>query len=281
MTPLHPRQSDILNIARTSGRVDVESLAEKFNVTPQTIRKDLNELCEQEILHRVHGGAVYPSSTSNFAYLSRRSIASDAKSGIANKVASLIPNDSSLIMNIGTTVELAAEALKDHKGLMVVTNNLNVAHILSGAPEIELVITGGVVRKSDLGIVGAAAVDVINQFKVDIAIIGVSAIDTEGCLLDFDYREVRVARAIVKQSRKTILIADNMKFERRAPVQIGHLSDIDIFITDQMPPPEIVDICERSGVELEVTGLSQYSDLQTSGDNVTLLAVSNTNQAEQ
>ena len=88
MLPLHPRQTDILDIARIWGRVDVESLAEKFNVTPQTIRKDLNELCERDILHRVHGGAVYPSSTSNFAYLSRRSIASDAKSSIANKAAS-------------------------------------------------------------------------------------------------------------------------------------------------------------------------------------------------
>ena len=254
MAPLHPRLTDILEIARVSGRVDVEGLASKFSVTPQTIRKDLNELCELEALHRVHGGAVYPSTTSNFAYLSRRSLASDAKSSIARKAASLVPNDSSLIMNIGTTVELVAEALKGHTGLMAVTNNLNVAHILSGAPDIELVITGGVVRKSDLGIVGAAAVDVINQFKVDIAIIGSSAIDSDGCLLDFDYREVRVAKAMLKQSRKTILVADNMKFERRAPVQIGHLSDIDVFVTDQIPPPEIVDICERSGVELEITG---------------------------
>ncbi len=265
MTPLPPRQADILDIARTLGRVDVEGLAAKFDVTPQTIRKDLNELCDLEVLHRVHGGAVYPSSTSNFAYLSRRSIASDAKSSIASRAASLVPNDSSLIMNIGTTVELVAEALKGHQGLMVVTNNLNVAHILSGAPEIELVITGGVVRKTDLGIVGAAAVDVINQFKVDIAIVGVSAVDSEGCLLDFDYREVRVAKAILKQARKSILVADNMKFERRAPVQIGHLSDIDIFITDQTPPPEIVDICEQSAVQLEITG--------SPDSNVTLLPI--------
>lgn len=253
MNPLHPRQADILHIARTLGRVEVDSLAEKFNVTPQTIRKDLNELCDSEVLHRVHGGAVYPSSTTNFAYLSRRSIATDAKSGIAMKAASMVPNDSSLIMNIGTTVEMVAEALKSHQGLMVVTNNLNVAHILSDAPQIELVITGGVVRKNDLGIVGSAAIDVINQFKVDIAIIGLSAIDDDGSLLDFDYREVMVAKAILRQARKSILVADNMKFERRAPVQIGHLSDIDIFVTDRMPAPEILDICERSGVQLEIT----------------------------
>lgn len=255
MPPLPPRQTDILSIARANGRVDVESLAEKFEVTPQTIRKDLNDLCEIEALHRVHGGAVFPSSTSNFAYLSRREIATEAKSGIAEMVASLVPNDSSLILNIGTTTELVAKALINHKGLMVVTNNLNVAYILSDAPDIEVVVTGGVVRKNDLGIVGAAAVDLINQFKVDIAIMGVSAIDADGSLLDFDYREVRVAKAILKQSRKRILVADNMKFERRAPVQIGHLSDIDIFVTDLMPSQEIIDVCERSGVQLETTGV--------------------------
>lgn len=255
MSPLPPRQTDILSIARVNGRVDVESLAEKFDVTPQTIRKDLNDLCEMEALQRVHGGAVFPSSTSNFAYLSRREIATDAKSKIAEMAASLIPNDSSLIMNIGTTTELVAKALINHRGLMVVTNNLNVAYILADAPDIEVVVTGGVVRKNDLGIVGAAAVDLINQFKVDIAIMGVSAIDADGCLLDFDYREVRVAKAILKQSRKRILVADNMKFERRAPVQIGHLSDIDIFVTDLTPPQDIIDVCERSGVQLEITGV--------------------------
>ena len=264
MAPLHPRQSDIMQLARTLGRVDVESLAERFNVTPQTIRKDLNDLCELEALHRVHGGAVYPSSTSNYAYGSRRQIAMGAKSKIAEAAAALIPNDSSLIMNIGTTTELVAEALKSHQGLMVVTNNLNVAYILSDAPDVEVVVTGGVVRKADLGIVGAAAIDVISQFKCDIAVVGLSAIDNEGCLLDFDYREVRVAKAILKQARQRILVADSTKFERRAPVQIGHLSDIDIFVTDRQPPQEIVDICERAGVRLEIA--------EPASDNVTHLA---------
>ena len=257
MPPLPPRQSDIMQVARINGRVDVEELALKFDVTSQTIRKDLNDLCELGVLHRVHGGAVYPSSTSNYAYLSRREIATAAKSSIATMTASLIPNDSSLIMNIGTTTELVAEALKNHEGLMVVTNNLNVAFILADAPEIEVVITGGVVRKNDLGIVGAVAIDVINQFKVDFAIVGTSSIDNDGCLLDFDYREVRIAKAILKQARKRILVADNMKFERRAPVQIGHLSDIDIFVTDIMPSKDIVDICESANVQLIVTGVPE------------------------
>lgn len=247
-----PRQADILEIARKEGRVDVDSLASQFGVTPQTIRKDLNELCELKKLDRVHGGAMYPSNTANLAYQSRRSIAAEGKERIASATASIIPDGASLILNIGTTTEAVARALIRHHDLMVITNNLNVATILSEAPHVELVVSGGMVRKSDGGIVGAAAIDLIKQFKVDFAVIGLSAIDEEGALLDFDYREVRVAQAILSQARRKILVADKTKFERKAPVQIGHLRDLDLFITDQPPPEAIRELCKEAGVEIIV-----------------------------
>jgi len=249
---LQPRQIDILEIARKEGRVEVEGLAVRFEVTPQTIRKDLNELCELEKLQRVHGGAVFPSSTVNLAYQSRRDMASEGKLRIATAAAELVPNNSSVILNIGTTTEQVAYALRHHHRLMAITNNLNVALILSEAEEVEVVVTGGMVRKSDRGIVGAAAVDLIRQFKVDYAIIGASAIDEEGALLDFDYREVRVAQAIIEQARRKILVADHMKFQRRAPVQIGSLADIDHFVTDAPPGKKIERLCREANVQLIV-----------------------------
>lgn len=252
MTALPPRQMDILEIARREGRVDVETLAYRFDVTPQTIRKDLNDLCDAEKLNRVHGGAVFPSNTVNMAYQARREIAATGKARIAEAIAELIPDNSSLILNIGTTTEQVAHALRRHQGLMVITNNLNVAYILAEAPGVEVVVSGGVVRKSDGGIVGAAAIDLIRQFKVDFAVIGVSAIDEEGCLLDFDYREVRVSQAILSQARTSILAADASKFERRAPVQIGQLADIDIFVTDEEPPKSIFEICTMAKIRLEI-----------------------------
>lgn len=252
MPPLPPRQTDILEIARREGRVDVESLAVRFAVTPQTIRKDLNDLCDTEKLQRVHGGAVFPSNTVNLAYQARREIAAGGKARIAEAVAGLIPDGASLILNIGTTTEQVAHALRRHQELLVITNNLNVAMILSDAPGIELVISGGMVRKSDGGIVGAVAVDLIRQFKVDYAIIGASGIDEEGALLDFDYREVRVAQAILGQARKKILVADHTKFERRAPVQIGHITDLDVFVSDAPPPVHIAELCAEAEVELVI-----------------------------
>lgn len=250
MEPLHPRLTDILELARQRGRVDVESLAGHFDVTPQTIRKDLNDLCDRQLLHRVHGGAVYQSGVTNFAYDARRMLAADSKQMIGQAAAQLIPDNSSVILNIGTTTEQVALALRRHQGLMVITNNINVASILRDAPSAEVVIAGGVVRHSDGGIMGEATVDFVKQFKVDFAVIGASAIDRDGTILDYDFREVKVSQAIIAHARKTILVADNLKFERSAPVRIADLSMIDVFVTDMEPTKEISDICRNSGVEL-------------------------------
>ncbi len=250
MKPLTLRQIDILDTARQESRVDVDDLASRFEVTPQTIRKDLNELCRVEKLYRVHGGAIFPANTHNLAYQARRKIAFEAKSSIAKAASELIPDNSSLILNIGTTTEQVALALLKHQGLVVITNNLNVAMTLTEAPDIDVVIAGGMIRKTDGGLVDVAAIEVIKQFKVDYAVIGSSAIDNEGCLLDFDHREVRVTQAILEHARKVILVADSKKFERRAPVAIAHLKDIDVFITDVQPSVEITAICSENGVLL-------------------------------
>lgn len=251
-----PRQQDIVRLAREQGRVDVETLASRFNVTPQTIRKDLNDLCELGLLQRYHGGAVISSSVANFGYDARRQIATEEKRRIGAKAASLIPDNCSILINIGTTTEQVATALRGHKGLMVITNNINVANILMGTPEIELIIAGGVVRQSDGGVVGEAAVDFIRQFKVDYAVIGTSGIDEDGTLLDYDYREVKVAKAILGCARQTMLVADRLKYERTAPVRIGHLSDLDYFVTDAPPPPQLTAICREAEVQVEIAELS-------------------------
>jgi DeoR family glycerol-3-phosphate regulon repressor len=106
------------------------------------------------------------------------------------------------------------------------------------------------VRRTDGGIVGSAAVDFIRQFKVDHAVIGASAIDEEGALLDFDYREVRVSQAIIGNARQVILVSDRLKFERSAPIRIGHISQIDVFVTDQIVSAPVADLCRTHGVRI-------------------------------
>ena len=252
MTALSPRQHQIMSLARQLGNVQVDDLAGRFDVTPQTIRKDLNELCDGRMLARTHGGAMLSSGVENVAYEARRILAAREKQVIGQRAASLIPNNCSLLINIGTTTEEVARALVHHEGLLVITNNIHVASILMPCTKIDVIVAGGVLRRSDGGIVGEAAVDFIGQFKVDHAVMGVSAIDDDGAMLDFDYREVRAAQAILNNARNVILVSDAMKFSRTAPVRLGHLSQIDIFVTDQPPPEKIVDICRHNGVQLEI-----------------------------
>lgn len=252
---LSPRHAAIMEMAKEHGRVLVDDLALHFNVTPQTIRKDLNDLCDQRQLTRIHGGALLPSGIENMEYEERRKIASEQKEAIGKAAAGLIPDNASLFINIGTTTEAVSNALLDHRGLMVITNNINVANRMRVYPSIEVVIAGGVVRGSDGGIVGEAAVDFIRQFKVDYAVIGVSAIDHDGALLDFDFREVKVAQAIIANARHVILVSDSTKFERTAPVRIGHLSQINTFITDRCDIESIRRICEDSEVRLVETAV--------------------------
>jgi DeoR family transcriptional regulator, glycerol-3-phosphate regulon repressor len=254
MLALTPRQQQILAIARRSGSVGVDELASQFDVTPQTIRKDLNELCDTRHLTRTHGGAMLSSGVENVAYEARRHIAAPEKQFIGQAAAAHIPNNCSLFINIGTTTEEVARALVHHEGLLVITNNIHVATILLPAPRIEVILVGGMLRKTDGGIVGEAAVDTIKQFKVDHAVMGVSAIDDEGALLDFDYREVRAAQAILSNSRNVILAADNTKFSRSAPVRIGHMSNIDVFVTDRPPPDAVTELCRHKGVQVDIVG---------------------------
>jgi DeoR family glycerol-3-phosphate regulon repressor len=252
MESVSPRHSDIVALARVEGRVTVEALAERFRVTPQTIRKDLNELCERGVLQRFHGGALLASGVANVGYEVRRRLATEEKRRIGVTAAALIPDNASLLINIGTTTEQVAMALRGRHGLLVITNNINVVNILHGYGEIEVIVVGGVVRHSDGGVVGEAAVDFLRQFKADYAVIGTSAIDEDGTLFDFDYREVRVAKAIMESARRSILVADSMKYRRTAPVRVGHLSRLDYFVTDAAPPERIGAICREHGVQVEL-----------------------------
>ena len=247
---LSDRQIDMLSRLNRAGRLDVDHLAADYAVTTQTIRRDLNALCIRGLASRVHGGAIPAVSVSNVDYQQRRQLAAKAKESIGIRAAQLIPNQCSIILNIGTTVEQVARALYQHTGLVVITNNINVVSTLTGSPQKDLVLVGGTVRQSDGAIVGEDAVEFIARYKADFACIGASAIDEDGAVLDFDAREVSVARAILKNARTKILVCDNLKFERTAPVRICDIGDIDYFVTDQRPSDAFCRVAELRGTQI-------------------------------
>ena len=254
MTELNERQEDIVGVARTRGRVTVDDLAVRFNVTPQTIRKDLNELCEQRVLKRVHGGAVIASTVENMAYEARKFMSFRQKQSIGAAAAAQIPNRSSLFINIGTTTEEVANCLVNHEHLLIITNNLNVAMNMRKHSNIDVIVVGGPVRRSDGAVVGLEAVEMIKRFKVDTAIIGASSIDEQGTLLDYDMQEVHVSRAIIENARRVLLVCDKTKFDRTAPVRIAHLSEVHTFVTDRLTSPSLRQVCATHGVQVIETG---------------------------
>lgn len=241
-----------MEFIRQHGSVQVDELSDYLKVTPQTIRRDLNQLYNLKLLQRVHGGAVINDTVENLGYGARKMLMAREKDAIAARAAELIPDNSSLFINIGTTTERVAEHLAERKGLLVITNNINVASTLWPSSNLEVMVAGGSIRPGDGGIVGASPEEFVNRFKADFAVIGCSAIDADGELFDYDLREVRVTQAIIRRSRAVIVVTDSMKFERHAPVRIADLAEIDTLVTDSGILPRARQLCSNRNVRLEI-----------------------------
>lgn len=246
------RQTEIQQQIRRVGRVLVEDLVKKFGTTPQTIRKDLQALADENKIMRFHGGAALLAGIEYTSFEARKHIAAKEKKAVGKTVAQLIPNNIVLMLNIGTTTAAVAKQLKRHAGLKIITDNVNIANDLRTFSGVNVMVPGGSVRHSDGAIIGEAAVEFLQQFRADIAVIGTAAIGSDGTLFDYDLREAYVARAIIKNSQHVILAADHTKFDCTAPVQIGHLSQIDKLVTDKCTNRSILEICEKHSVELVI-----------------------------
>ncbi len=250
MTTPEERRARIAEQVRQAGFVSIDHLAGLFGRTEQTIRRDVNVLCDEGVLRRRHGGVELPAERENLPYENRRVLNLREKRSIAAKVAEAIPDGASLFFSIGTTPELVAQALGGHSHLRVFTNNLNVAVSCAANPTFEVTVAGGRLRNRYRDVVGHDVNAFFAQYQVDFGVFGVGGIGEDGGLLDFTDEEVRAREAILANSRRTILIADHSKFGRNAIVRGGAITDVDIFCTDRTPPAAIAAQLADGGVEL-------------------------------
>lgn len=227
------RRAAILEIAQTKGEVLVDALSEHFGVAPQTVRRDLTVLTKTGQLRRKRGGAVLASGLANIDYVERQQLNAPGKAEIGKLCAAAIPDNATVFINIGTTAEAVARELLNHNDLLVVTNSLNTANILSANPNINIVVAGGTLRRADGGLLGNLTTQVVDFFKFDYAVISCAGIDVDGELLDFDLQEVHATQAIIRRTRYALVVADSSKILRTAPGRIGTLSDIETLFTDQ------------------------------------------------
>jgi DeoR family glycerol-3-phosphate regulon repressor len=246
------RRAQIVALLRQRGFVTNEALAQRLSVTVQTIRRDLAQLEDAGQVSRFHGGAGLPSSVENIDYSDRKVMNLNVKRRIAKLVAQHIPHHSSLFINIGTTTEAVARELLDHDDLRCITNNLHVAMQLAANTRFSVVIAGGTVRNRDGGVVGQSANEMIAQFRVDYAVVGISGIDDDGTLLDYDYDEVKAAQTIVRNARQVFLVADHTKFSRRPMVRAGSITEVSALFTDEPVPEQIRTLLDQHEVEVHI-----------------------------
>jgi DeoR family glycerol-3-phosphate regulon repressor len=249
------RAQAILQLVRRDGFQTIEALARHFGVTPQTVRRDVNAICETGMLRRRHGGVeAGASSPANLAYPARQVLNLEAKRRIAAAVASAVPPGASLFLGIGTTPEQCALALAGHAGLRVMTNNLNVALALAVNPDCKITIAGGAMRNLDRDVVAGEAQDFFERFAVDIGIYGVGGVAEDGTLLDFSQDELEMRQSLTRNCRQKYLVLDNSKFGRGATVRGGNIAEASAVFTEHAVPEGIAAILARSGTQLIVAG---------------------------
>ena len=254
MVELSERQAEITERLREQGFLAVETLAEDYRVTTQTIRRDLRTLCDHGLARRRHGGIERPPEGGNLAYVSRQILARSAKQAIAREVAQNIPDYASVAFGIGTTPEVVASALLQHKGLRIYTNNLNVAMLACTNPNFEVNIAGGRIRNSDNDTLGPDIENFFSSYLFDFGIYGVAGVGERGTLLDFYDEEVRARRLINENSRESFLVLDHSKFGRTAHVRGGQIGEASKVFCDEQPPKQIVEALEKSGSQLVICG---------------------------
>ena len=251
---LGQRRAQIADMIRENGTVLVEDLAHKLGVAAQTIRRDLNFLCERGIGRRIHGGIQKISPMGNTAYAWRKILNIEAKQAIASSVAAHVPHGGSIAFSIGTTPELVSRALLNHQNLKIFTNNLHIAMVMSQNPSCDVTIAGGRIRQGDLDILGQGMTRLFAAYKVDIGIYGVGGVDEDGTLLDYYEEEVKARQLIQENSRHTYIVLDYSKFGRSAHVRGGHISQASKVFCDRTPPSSICNTLKNAGTELVISG---------------------------
>lgn len=246
------RQQALLDVVRQRGYVTIAAMAARFGVSEQTVRRDIAQLGERGLLERHHGGAGLPPGTDHLAYSSRRVRNARAKQAIGALVARRIPDHASVFLDIGTTTEAVARALDAHRGLRVVTNHLGVAAALGERTDFEITLAGGVVRRRDQAVTGAATAEFLERFRFAYGVFGIGTIARDGTLLDYDYRDVQVSRIAMRNARRRFVVMDRSKVDAEAMVQLCRLDEVHAVFMDAPPPAWLRERIAEAGVALHV-----------------------------
>ncbi|MFK5998159.1 MAG: DeoR/GlpR family DNA-binding transcription regulator [Rhodobacterales bacterium] len=249
----HPnhRQQEILDILhKLGGSARVHSIAQTLGVSEETVRRNIKRLEKTGTVEKLHGGVRIVGNAEETSFQQRLNENPEAKLRIAHKVAQMIPNGSSLFLDIGSTTAFIADALRDHQNLLVVTNSVAVAYKLATRNNNRVFMAGGELRSHDGGAFGIDAMNFADNFQTDFAVLSAAGINAANGFMLFDLEEAKFSRLIMSKSATRIIAADARKFNRVAPVTIGNPDLVDYLVCDAPPPEDIADACKLWNTEI-------------------------------
>lgn len=242
------RQHAITVLARDAGRVDVAALAERFEVTPETVRRDLGSLERRGLLRRVHGGAI-PVERLGFepAVADRQNVLTAEKERIAKAALEELPLEGAVLLDAGTTTLRLAELVPGDRELTVVTNSPQVALMLVERPRLTVHLVGGRLRSRTLAVVDEAATVFLRDLFVDVAFLGTNGLSVERGLTTSDRAEAVTKQAMIAAARRVVVLADHTKVGNDHFVRFGGLADVDLLVTDSGLAPDLAEELEAAG----------------------------------
>lgn len=244
------RHADILRIVREEGTVSIAALAERLSVSQETIRRDVQPLAVHGELVKVHGAITLPHRIGEAPYEKRMREFADEKRALSRRVAGLIADGDTLMLDTGTTMSFVARALLDKRDLTIVTNSADIARTLATVNGNRVFMAGGQLR-GDIGAsYGTAAVEFIRRFKVRHAIITIGAIDAVHGPMDYHLEEAEFAREVLARGDNRMIVTDHSKFDRTALVEVCGFDGFDALVTDRAPPPALAEVLDAHGVEV-------------------------------
>jgi DeoR/GlpR family transcriptional regulator of sugar metabolism len=247
------RQQQILERVREHRRVTVSELSRSFQVSDVTIRRDLRELAARGMVRRAHGGAIVATpAPPEPPVVQRMSQAESCKSCIGRAAAALVRDGDSVFIGSGSTTAHVARKLVDRKNLTVVTNALTVATELAAAPGVTVVVTGGMMRASELSLVGHITEQALREVRVDKVIIGMRAISLEDGMTNDYLPEVMTDRTIIEMAPELIVVADHTKFGKVASAYVAPVERVTTLVTDSRADPKLLPPLEEIGIQVIV-----------------------------
>ena len=246
---LHKRQDEILASVRLHGACSIVDLASQLRVSDETIRRNIRPLVEEGLIEKVHGGIVLSQKQEPEPPFGKRMNEHvEAKQRISARVASIIEDGDSIMLDTGSTTAYVARALANHRKLSVVTNCTEIARTLARETSNRVHLCGGALRADDWATFGPSAIDFVRQFHVNYAILSIGGVTGDGAFMDYHLEEAEFSRAVMAQAKKTIVVADNSKFGNPNFIRVCGFDAVDIVVSECAPPANIEDELKEAGV---------------------------------